>query len=260
MDGDLGGMCAASFGLSLLLIHAVGRESMLSALNLWVRSFSTPLAGLMFLIMAFCAAGSVSRERERSTLESLLTVPDGAVGVLRAKWLGGFLSARRLWWCLGAVWGWGLVTCGLNVLAVPLLLVAWAVLAGFVASLSLFCSVACRTTLRATVTSVVVLLLCGAGPCLVFKVGEPLLSDWLGPATKVGLVVFLRDGLILPVPLWTLAMSYNEVFDPATQSASLGKILAAEAGLACYALAGWVLWKLTVWRFLAEMGPRPRRG
>src|SRR5262249_54781556 len=67
--------------------------------NLWVRGTGTSLTGLLLVLVAFYAAGSVSRERERQTLDSLRAVPEESREVLLAKWLGGFLSARKAWWC-----------------------------------------------------------------------------------------------------------------------------------------------------------------
>src|SRR5205807_1496364 len=42
--------------------------------------------------VAYRLAGSVTREREQRTLESLLTLPISRWSLLRAKWLGSLLS------------------------------------------------------------------------------------------------------------------------------------------------------------------------
>jgi ABC-type transport system involved in multi-copper enzyme maturation permease subunit len=245
-------------GLGLFLpvsFHVESWAQRVVRFNVVIREIGTIGTGLLVVLSAFYAAGRVSRERERQTLDGLRTLPDDARDVLSAKWLGGFLSVRHLWWCLGVVWGLGVVTGALNVLAVPLLLLACAVYTGFAASLGLYCSTVCRSTVRATVATLLVLLILGADVVLLaawkalFVPGRPEgVVGWVGWCAHYGLT-----GLL---PLWVLAFRYDEFWD-ADQWGSWDRVVAALAGLACYAVAAWVLWRLALARFRALAGPVP---
>jgi hypothetical protein len=247
----------AVLGLILLpLGHGESFAETARWLNLWVRGTGTSLMGLLLVLVAFYAAGSVSRERERQTLDSLRTVPEESRDVLLAKWLGGFLSARKAWWCLAVVWGFGLVTGGLNILALPLLLIAFAVYTALTASLGLYCSTVCRSTVRATVVTLLVLLALGAGPLLLLYAWGDVFLPGRPPGVVGWLAWWDATGL---APLWALSFRYDELWgeDP---WGFCDRILTALAVLACYALGAWALWRRALARFRAEAGPAPRRG
>ena len=62
------------------------------------------VACLMLLSVAVRAAGSVSGERDRQTLDSLLTSPLEVTEILWGKWVGAILSPRWIWCWLGLIW------------------------------------------------------------------------------------------------------------------------------------------------------------
>src|SRR5688500_2057016 len=95
------------------------------AVNQWVRVVGTLVACLTLLGVAVRAASSVSGERDRQTLDSLLTTPLDGNAILWAKWLGSVLSVRRAWAWLGLVWLLGGLTGGLYLPTVPWLVLAW---------------------------------------------------------------------------------------------------------------------------------------
>lgn len=119
-------------------------------INGWVRWSSTAVACLLLVGVAVRGAGAVSGERERETLDSLLTSPLDSHDILFGKWLGCFLCMRwgLLW--LGLIWGIGIVAGGLNPLGVFMMLLAWIVYAAAIAGIAIWFSTACRTTARAT--------------------------------------------------------------------------------------------------------------
>jgi ABC-type transport system involved in multi-copper enzyme maturation permease subunit len=248
------GVCVGSLGITLVLVLLTDPLGGYEPMNVWVRSVGTTLAGLLLFATSFYAAGAISRERERQTLDSLLTLPDGRSAILAAKWRGSFLSTRGLWWCLGAVWGLGVVTGALHLLMVPLLVAGFASAVAFVTSLGLFCSTVCRSTLRATLATVVTLLAVSGGAGLLGWGG--VLAGSLSPEVAWWAVAFLQDGLALPAPLWALAVRYDELGHTGGQA---DWVAAAVAGLVVYALAAWVLWRLALARFEAEAGPPPRK-
>ena len=65
-----------------------------TAINLWVRVVGTAVACLTLVGVAARAAGSVTGERDRQTLDGLLTSPLESGAILSAKWLGSILSLR----------------------------------------------------------------------------------------------------------------------------------------------------------------------
>src|SRR5207245_9551305 len=121
-----------------------------------VRLFSTGLAGFLCVVVAFRTVGSVIRERQQRTLDSLLTLPVERTELLAAKWLGSILRLRR-----SALFIFAFVLGSflfLHPLAVPLLLAAVAVHLAFFTSLALWLSIVSRTVLRAHFTMAMILL------------------------------------------------------------------------------------------------------
>src|SRR5262249_7207717 len=87
--------------------------------NLWVRGLTMVLGCLMLLQVAVHAAGSVSGERERQTLDGLLATPLTNRSILFGKWLGSIFSPRATALCLALVWMAGWSVGGVSLLAVP---------------------------------------------------------------------------------------------------------------------------------------------
>ncbi len=147
-------------------------------MNYWVRHATNIMACLMLLQVTSRAALSISRERDRQTLDTLLTTPLGATGILFAKWLGSILSLR--WTCcwLGSIWLTAYLCGALDYGAIIPRLSGWLlgmlVFAGFQAAIGLCFSIACSTQ-RAVLWSLLttVALCCGhwlawAGLCPFF--------------------------------------------------------------------------------------------
>src|SRR5262249_47735850 len=149
---------------------------------------------------ALYAASSVSRERERQTLDSLLLVPENWRRILATKWLGSFLSLRQVWWCLAAVWGWGVLTGGRHPLGFRLVVRAWGVYAGLFTCVGLYFSTVCRTTLRATLCTFVACLFLFGWGWLLPDWRTPPLVYWLPESLGEVLSQFEEKGLCMPMP------------------------------------------------------------
>jgi ABC-type transport system involved in multi-copper enzyme maturation permease subunit len=132
-------------------------------MNVWVRMAGTIVALLLLLAVAVRASACISGERDRQTLDSLLTTPLESSDILAAKWLGNIASVRWGWLWLGSIYGLGLLTGGLELIAVPLLLAAWLVHAGCVSLVGCWFSMASKTTLRATIWTLTTILLLWGG-------------------------------------------------------------------------------------------------
>src|SRR5207249_2130740 len=122
-------------------------------INIWVRTCTVVVGCLSLLAVAVRGSTAYSSDRDRQTLDSLLTTPLDSTTILVGKWLGAVFSVRLAWVWLALIWGVGLATGGLHWLALPLLLLAWGVFAGFEATIGLWFSLLCKTSLRATVAT-----------------------------------------------------------------------------------------------------------
>src|SRR5262249_8189413 len=123
------------------------------SINIWVRIAGTIVACLTLLGVAVRASGSITGARERQTVDRWLITAMDRDEMLWGKWMGAIWSVRWGWLWLGLIWGTGVVTGGLHVLAAPLLATAWFVFAAFLAVLGLWFSAVSHTTLRGTVTT-----------------------------------------------------------------------------------------------------------
>ena len=124
-------------------------DELANFLNTFARVAGTSVACLLFLFVAIRAAGSITMERDRQTLDMLLTTPLSSREILGGKWLGAVLASRRGWLWLGSIWGLAFFGGGLDLSLVPWLFFACLVYSAFFASLGLWFSVHSRGTTTA---------------------------------------------------------------------------------------------------------------
>ncbi len=238
----------AGFFLYLLSVLS---EVMSGAVNPVIRVLSVGLAGLWCLGVAFRTAGSICREREQRTLESLLLLPVEREEILQAKWLGSLLRWRQLGYVLAALWLVGLVTGALHPWAVLLLVGSSVAYLAFLASLGLWLSLASRTTLWANLSMALVLLLLFTSSWLgitsdwasSYPSGE---SDWLRSLSEVG---------FNPIHTWWfVGFSWKELIDSIrTEDATFGiRCASVLVGQISLGLAAWGFWRLACARFRRE--------
>jgi ABC-type Na+ efflux pump permease subunit len=202
------GSIAVLSALGILLGHAAfipvvqWRELSLH-MNIWTRVIGDTLACLLLLQVGFRAASSISSERDRQTLDTLLTTPLTARDMLLAKWLGSILGARRAWTWLAVVWLFGWYTGGLQALDLLTLPLATAIFAVGMASLGLWISAGSPSTVAALPRMILAVVLTWGGQWLVL----PLLIGWGGltPVALDAVIDFLTFGLTPPATLDYLA-------------------------------------------------------
>ncbi len=136
-------------------------------MNVWVRLFGTGAACLLLLAVAVRAAASISGERDKQTFDGLITTQLNGHDILFGKWLGSILSVRWGWLWLGAIWGIGLLTGGLHPLGLPLLPLTWLVYAAVFATIGVWFSMNSATTMRATIGTLLTVVVIGGGHWLV---------------------------------------------------------------------------------------------
>jgi ABC-type transport system involved in multi-copper enzyme maturation permease subunit len=230
------------------------QDNVQAGIQVWVERLGTAVASLMLLGIGVSAAARVSREREKGTLSGLLVLPEPTAAILFSKWLGSILSVRWLFWVLGAVWAFGAVTGALSVVALPWLAAAWIVEAGFVAALGIWFSVYSRTTLRAYLFVVLVVLVFICGPGTFYRLVAGDIYDRFGNIARPWTIAFLDQGLTPALTLRALAFRAAD-FDsalPSTKYMSADwsrwqQLLAALGGLhlymACTAVVGVLAWR-----------------
>lgn len=192
------------------------------------------------------AALVFSRERDQQTMDSLLTCPVSSPSIIGAKWLGCMLSVRKLWLWLAVVWTIGVSMGGASIVSYAVLLAFWVVYAGVSTLFGQWCSLVCKTSLRAILFTIVALGITTSGILVLpfqaygFEMtseSHPSFQDWLmrGQVGMAPPIVFAR---IIP---WRFASSNDPTAVPALAAwewpmAVLGAGLWICAGGVFYAL------------------------
>ncbi|MCI0376091.1 MAG: ABC transporter permease subunit [Gemmataceae bacterium] len=143
--------------------HSFPRE-----MNIYVRIVGAAVACLLILGVSVRASTCIGTERDKQTFDSLLTSPLSSGAMLWAKFLGSLFSLRLAWLWLLMIWGMGVLTGGMHIFALPLVLLSWFVFASFFTMLGLWFSMTAKSTMRATVYTVL--------GTVVISVGHWLLS------------------------------------------------------------------------------------
>jgi ABC-type transport system involved in multi-copper enzyme maturation permease subunit len=221
-------------------------------MNAWVRGMSSALGMLLLLGVAVRAAGSITGERSRQTLDDLLATRLSNREIIHGKWLGAILGMRRglLW--LGAVYLVGLATGGLNFFAGVFTILAWFCFACFFASLGLWFSAASRNTFRATTLTIICSIFClflhwaVTALCCFLPLGFSGVRweyrdemEWL-QAIQAG---FTPPFTLGALPHWEVPAEHEIRLE--VVKFALGILI----GLAGFGLAGWGLLRATVVRF-----------
>jgi ABC-type transport system involved in multi-copper enzyme maturation permease subunit len=219
-------------------------------MNIWVRGMSAALGSLLLLGVAMRAAGSITGERSRQTLDELLTTPLSNDEIIHGKWLGALLGMRRGWLWLGSVYLVGLASGGLNFFAGILTIAAWFGFACFFASLGLWFSANCRNSFRSTTLTMIcsAFCLCLHWAATIIFCFLPLSLAGGGLSHELRWLVQIQAGF---TPPFTLALfSFWDISDEYHMSEqTMGFVIASIVGLAAYSLAGWALLRATVVRF-----------
>jgi ABC-type transport system involved in multi-copper enzyme maturation permease subunit len=244
----------------LIVVNTAGRPFFTELVNGWVRGAGTLVACLLLLSVAVRASHSVSAERERHTLDELLTTPLETEEILYAKWHGSVWSLRGGWFWLAGIYGLGVLAGGVNILAVPFLLVAWGVYACFVAALGLWFSTICRTSLRAAVCTVLSLVGLWGGHWLLWMCCGPFIFMGGRGADLMGFFEFQAGTLTPPVALAVLAIQGREFEHFAPRGNPVVELLiCVVVGLFLWGGVAASIWKGTVTRFNEMYARGPRR-
>jgi hypothetical protein len=174
--------------------------------------------------------------------------------ILFGKFIGSLFSVRIGWLWLGAILGLAVVTGGIHILALPLFLGAWIVYAVGFTLIGLWFSMVCRSSMRATVYTVLTAIGVSVGHWLIWLCCLPAvilmqMDRHGGELAKY--MGFFQLGLTPPFVLGFLAYS------PEDLGHNFGHREFAE--LLAFCLLGlflWIMGSLMLWFVL--IGPRFR--
>jgi ABC-type transport system involved in multi-copper enzyme maturation permease subunit len=218
----------------------------------WVRIAGTIVASLMLVGVAVRASSAITGERDRETLDGLLTSPLDSHDILFGKWLGSLLGVRRAWLWLGLIWGIGLLTGGLHPASLMLTFVAWLVYASCLAGVGLWFSISCRSSLRAMLYTLGTVLGVSVGHWMIWLCLLPFCNPW-----QAGQVLALQSCITPPAVLYWLSAPGSLVGHDGDWE---WNTLLSGFGLILWALAACAIWTIsrTRFRMLTARMPRSR--
>jgi ABC-type transport system involved in multi-copper enzyme maturation permease subunit len=215
-------------------------------MNAWFRVAGTGLACLMLLMVAVRASTCISGERDRGTFDALITTPMSGESILAAKLLGCLMSLRMGWVWFGSMLAIALFTGGIHLLAVPIVIVAWFVYAVFFTMVGMWYSMVCRSSMRATVLTVLsVLFLSGGhwllmGLCCYFPI---VFSAHGGSGDFVEYLAKFQLGMTPPFVIGFCSYSWENLAHDFTQRDFGAEMLVfCLIGLFLWAMACLILW------------------
>lgn len=194
----------ALIGLLALIVSGFSRNGTDTAASMMM----TAGAGGLFvylLTVGASAGGSVVRERQRQTLETLLSLPVDRRAILWPKWR---VSATRGWWWGGPallVVPFGLMLSDVPTAAVPGVAFVLAAVP-FTVSLALWLSVRCKTVTRAVLWTLPAVGVLSFIPVIAWRLGRP---EWeVFAAVGIGVAAVLVAAAA--VVFWVLALTAFE--------------------------------------------------
>ena len=216
-------------------------------MNMWFRFAGTGVGCLMLLMMATRAATSITHERERDTFDALITTPMSTEAMLGAKLLGNLMSLRMGWLWYGSMMAIAILSGGLHLLAVPLVLMAWFIYALFFTMVGMWFSMACQSSMRATVLTVMTTLFVGGGHWLVmslcFYIPVSIMMRAGGQGDFLTYMAQFETGMTPPAVLFLCAYSWEDLAVNFNRHDKLGELVVfCLIGLFLWALACVILW------------------
>jgi hypothetical protein len=216
---------------------------------IWVREFGTVMASALLVGVALRAAAAISGERERKTLDSLLSTPQDDRAILWAKAWGSILSVRRGWWCLCAIWGLGIIFQGLFPFCVIPMAACWLAHAALIAGIGIWFSLVSRTTLRATMYTLLTIAALYVVPFFLGGLSDQMWLAFSGYREPEWFESFRTVSISAPVTLWSLAY---RALDSGSQDNE--EFLAALLGIPITASLAAAIWCLIWARFARVTG------
>ena len=201
----------------------------------------------MILMMSTRAATCVTHERERDTFDALLTTPMSSEAMLSAKLLGNLMSLRMGWLWFGSMMALAILSGGIHLLAVPLVITAWFIYGLFFTMVGMWYSMTCKSSMRATVLTVLTTLFLGGGHwllmglCCYIPASAMMMHGGSGDFLKY--LAQFELGMTPPFVLGYCAYSYEDLAVNFNRHDDWGHMLFFSViGLFLWAIACMFLW------------------
>jgi ABC-type transport system involved in multi-copper enzyme maturation permease subunit len=192
------------------------------------RTMLLPMAAIFCLAVGLRASASVAFERQKGTLDGLLTLPVSNIDVLKAKWHGALLQDTH-WMGLYVLAACVAVAIGaIHFIGGILMILSPLAVAAFFGSLGLYISIVARSVLAAQIRIILVMLLMLAITLLRL--------EWYLPEG-----VFF-DGALNPLRCWYfLCSDPKDSTEVIAHDPGLAAILLGMTGFAGAAICFWLL-------------------
>ena len=217
--------------------------------NVFLRFIGTALYVVWALGIAGASSSGLSSEREEDTWTSLIATPLGGLEIIRAKMIGAAWGTRGLGVLLLSLWLVGLATGAVHPLGFAAVIVVTPVFLWFVIALGTYVSLKSKTTGRALVTTVAILIVLNGGYlmcCIPLRAETILIAAGVTPMIEAVSLLSYRDINDLFFSSQTGRREPFEVF------------MTCVVGLIGYAVAATALTSMAIARF-DEAADRPRR-
>jgi ABC-type transport system involved in multi-copper enzyme maturation permease subunit len=215
-------------------------------MNIWFRIGVTSVGCLLLLRVAVHASTTITSERERETFDALLTTPLSSEAMLGAKLLGCLTSMRFGWIWLGSMVVLALLTTALHPLAVPILAVAWLIYATFFSMIGLWFSMVCKSSMRATMLTVITSLFLGGGHWLVAGLCCYFPGAFLfrgSGSDDLRHILFFQLGMTPPFVIGLFAYSWEDLYLHFSQDREAAELIVhCFVGLFLWGVACVSLW------------------
>jgi ABC-type Na+ efflux pump permease subunit len=194
-------------------------------------------------VALYCGADSISQEREKRTLDGILSLPYSRAQLLAAKWLGALLIGRVFGYRLAFISLVGLLSWSFHPLALLILICALAAHLAFMASFGVWCSVAARSTVQARVMATLVAAVLLGGGTIQLLAHSPRSVRAAG-GTPPWRILVAETGANLP-GTWRFLTGTDFRARTDTRDSLLGpRFAVAGCGIAAYTATAGFLWLL----------------
>jgi ABC-type transport system involved in multi-copper enzyme maturation permease subunit len=228
------------------------------SMNVWTRIANVVAGLLTVLAVAIRASTSITTERDKQTLDTLLTTPLSTNSIFNAKWAGSLFGARLGMIWLAVIWIVALLTGGMHFVALPFVAIAWVIYAAFAVTLGLWFSTVCRSSVQASVLTILGLVGLHVGHWLIWMCGPALPIDH----DTIRHMLMAHAGLTPPWVLGFLPFSWREVDGIQLSRRTDGEWLEIVAwclgGLVMWSAATVVLYRVASLRFRKMTHRDPR--
>lgn len=248
----------ASSSLVELIEHGYGAGSshhFRNEFNGYLRLVCTCLYVLWMLAIASASSASLTSEQEEDTWISLVSTPLSGFEIIRAKMFGAFWSTRWMALFLLPLWGLGLISGAVHPVGIVLVGVETAIFLWFVAALGTFLSLYSKTSTRAMIRTLAILIVINGAYLMCFipaQLDTSLIAFGVTPMIEALSLVSSDD-------LWrTLGAVLGGYKPTGIPERSIDMVLTCALGTWIYAASAIVLTWMTISNFDTKVG-RPAR-